>query len=384
MKKWFTTIIILLVLTVGIVYCTRSEKFMNKFVKDIDVEDIKINDLGMKNCTFHYNNLTDEQKKIYRVVANGVIELKKSITVDVTKDSKFDKVKNDIEIALNAFLADHPEVFYVDDRYEIALIDGLAIKILKLNLNYATDNKKELKEMEEKIQTEITSISSKLSSYKNDYEKELLIHDLIATNVDYYDYSNYDDIPTIKHTAYGALVDRSAVCDGITKAFQLVLAKNNIESIFVTGEMDGVSHAWCKVQLDNSYYNVDVTSDKTLNKENKNLVVHAYLNITDEEILNTHSIDKNEKLPSCTNTKYNYYLYNDYTIGTLDNFEYKLKEIINKQQGKFLLEINTSGVSNVPEKLVQALYNLNFNRYKQNNVTKVQYNKINNNYIVIK
>ena len=101
MKKWFITIIILLALTVGVVYCTRSEKFMNQFVKDIDVEDIKINDLGMKNCTFHYNNLTEDQKKIYRVVANGVMELKKSITVDVTKDSKFDKVKNDIEICIN-------------------------------------------------------------------------------------------------------------------------------------------------------------------------------------------------------------------------------------------------------------------------------------------
>lgn len=383
MKKLFITLMIMLGITAGVVCLTRSENFMSKFVKDVDIEEIKFNDLGIKNSTY-YSTLTEEQKKIYRIIAAGVMELNESITVEVTKSSNYDNVKNNIEIALNAFFADHPEVFYIDDKYEISLIDIVAIKIIKLDLNYVSNDKNEIEEMTNKMIAEITAISNKLSNCKNEYERELLIHDLIATNVVYYDYTDYDNIPTIKHTAYGALVDKSAVCDGITKAFQLALAKSNIESVFVTGKTEGVAHAWSKVKIDGAWYNVDVTSDKTLNSENKEYIVHSYFNLTDEEILQTHKIDKNQNLPSCTSNKYNYYVYNDYTVSTLDNFQYKLKEIISKQQTKLLLEFDATGVSNVPQKLVEALYNLNFNNYKTNNITKVQYNKINNNYIVLK
>lgn len=384
MKKLFVTLMIMLGITAGVVCLTRSEKFMGHFVKEIDIEDVKFNELGTSNATYYYSTLTEEQKKIYRIISAGVMELKESITVEITKSSNYDNVKNNIEIALSAFFADHPEVFYVDDRYEISLIDTVAIKVIKLDLDYVTSDKNQLEQMTNKMVAEVTAISNKLSNCKNEYEKELLIHDLIATNVVYYDYTDYDEIPTIKHTAYGALVDKSAVCDGISKAFELVLAKNGIESILVTGKTDSVAHAWNKVKIDGAWYNVDVTSDKALNSENKGNVIHAYFNLTDEEISQTHKIDRNEKLPSCTEDKYNYYVYNDYTIGMLDNFEYKIKEIIEGQQTKLLLEFNATGVSNVPQKLVEALYNLNFNNYKTNNITKVQYNKINNNYIVVK
>lgn len=384
MKKLFVTLMVMLGITAGVVCLTRSERFMGHFVKEIDIEDVKFNELGTSNATYYYSTLTEEQKKIYRIISAGVMELKESITVEITKSSNYDNVKNNIEIALSAFFADHPEVFYVDDRYEISLIDTVAIKVIKLDLDYVTSDKNQLEQMTNKMVAEVTAISNKLSNCKNEYEKELLIHDLIATNVVYYDYTDYDEIPTIKHTAYGALVDRSAVCDGISKAFELVLAKNDIESILVTGKTDSVAHAWNKVKIDGAWYNVDVTSDKALNSENKGNVIHAYFNLTDEEISQTHKIDRNEKLPSCTEDKYNYYVYNDYTIGMLDNFEYKIKEIIEGQQTKLLLEFNATGVSNVPQKLVEALYNLNFNNYKTNNITKVQYNKINNNYIVVK
>ncbi len=384
MKKILTILFIAIIVIAGIFFFTSSQNFMENIVKDIDVSEIKLSDIGYNSNMYYYEKLSDSQKKCYRAIAKGIMELKENITVQVTKEENYDIIKDDIDIALAALLADYPDAFYIGDKYEIGSLNIINTKILNLKLDYTSKNKAEIQNMAAKMNDELDKISSRLVDAKSNYEKELLIHDILAKDIAYYNYEDVNNIPFIKHTAYSALVDKSAVCDGMTKAFQIALNKNGIESIFVTGETEGVAHAWCKVKIDNDYYNVDLTSDKTLNAENTDLIVHSYFNVTDKEILNTHKIDKNDQLPSCTATKYNYYIFNNYTISTLDNFQYKLNQIVQKQKAEPLLEVNITGINNVPEKLVEALYNINFNRFKTNNITSMQYNKINNNYIVIK
>lgn len=380
MKKIFCTLLTMILIATAVMYFTKSERT----VKDIALEDISINDMGINNSTYHYETLDECQKKYYRVIASGVMNLDENITIEVTKKKDYELFKDNIEIALTAFLSDHPEVFFVNDRYEISLIDALAIKILKLKLNYASNDMVEIEKMEQEMKQKLQVISDKARYCTGEYEKEEFIHDYIASNTTYFDYENYEDIPTIKHTAYGALVEGTAVCDGITKAFQLALNNSNIDSIFVTGTTEDVAHAWCKVKIDGDYYNVDVTSDKTLGSENSKLVIHSYFNVTDQELMNTHTIDNNDKLPQCKATKYNYYIYNDYVIEPIDNFEYKVEQIVKKQNSKPLLELSGGRMNNIAEDLVTALYNLNFNNYKTNNITKIEYNKVNNNYIIVK
>jgi len=384
MKKLFITLMVCILFTLGVTIITSSDFYYNEVVKDIPIDDVYINDLQINTSTYHYEKLTDREKRIYRTIANGVMNLDENIILEVTKSNNYSTIKDEIEIALNAFFADHPEVFYINDKYEISFVDTLVIKTIKLKLSYISDNMEEINNMKEELYCEIDNINSKLINCKNDYEKELLIHDLIAKDVTYFTYDNYEDIPNIKHTAYGALVDKSAVCDGITKAFQIVLSENSIDSVFVTGSSEGVPHAWCKVKLEDDYYNVDLTSDKAINSSDKSLVIHSYFNITDEEVSKTHTFDNNLNLPSATATKYNYYIHNDYTISYFDSFQYELEQIIESQASKTLLEFNVVGITEAPAKMVEALYNLNFNNYKTNNITKVQYHKINDNYIVVK
>ncbi len=380
MKKLFNVIVLFLLIAVCVYFYTKP----NSMVNEIEVEEIHINDMGITNSTYYYETLDEQQKKYYRIIAKGVMDLKENITMEITKQKDYNDFRNNVEISLTAFLADHPEVFFVNDRYEVSLIDGLVVKVLKLKLDYIANDIAEIERMEEQLEKQINTISEKARYYESEYEKEIFIHDSIAASVAYYEYDNYEDIPTIKHTAYGALVEGSAVCDGITKAFQLILAKANVDSIFVTGTTDGVAHAWNKVKIDGEYYNVDLTSDKTLGNDNNSLIIHSYFNVTDEEILNTHTIDKNENLPQCTSTKYNYYLYNDYEITFMDSFEYKLESIVNSQKSKGLIEIRIVGINDIPSELITGLYNINFSNYKTNNITKVQYHKVNDNYIIVK
>lgn len=61
------------------------------------------------------------------------------------------------------------------------------------------------------------------------------------------------------YTAYGALVEGDAVCQGYALAYKLLLDKCGIDSVLVTSNEMG--HAWNLVKLDGSWYHVDVTWD---------------------------------------------------------------------------------------------------------------------------
>ena len=62
-------------------------------------------------------------------------------------------------------------------------------------------------------------------------------------------------------TAYGALVNKEAVCEGYAKAYKLLLNAMGIECDVVIN----AEHAWNVVQLEGKWYLVDVTNDDTNN-----------------------------------------------------------------------------------------------------------------------
>ena len=106
-------------------------------------------------------------------------------------------------------------------------------------------------------------------------EKLSKIHDYIALNVIYdsallqlsedpqYSYSYLSGFRGFN--LEGALLDGKAVCDGITKAFMLLARMEGIECIRVTGKNAyNVGHAWNKVKIENTWYNIDVTGDDIL------------------------------------------------------------------------------------------------------------------------
>ncbi len=114
-------------------------------------------------------------------------------------------------------------------------------------------------EFDKKIDSIVESI---IKDGMNDNEKIKAIHDYLVLNVTY-DQEAFDQdmIPEISHTAYGALIDEMAVCDGYASAFNLLLNEVGIESDMVFGEAKGEGHAWNYVQFEEGYYYVDVTWD---------------------------------------------------------------------------------------------------------------------------
>ena len=84
---------------------------------------------------------------------------------------------------------------------------------------------------------------------------------------------------------------------------QYLLHKVGIQSFLVIGTGAGEAHKWNCVRIDGNYYHVDLTWD-----DQDSVTYHAYLNVTDAQILEEHTITKpGFALPSCTATAANYF-----------------------------------------------------------------------------
>ena len=104
-------------------------------------------------------------------------------------------------------------------------------------------------------------------SGKSDYEKVKAIHDYICDTVNY-DFDNLEDENyTLKYTAYAALCNNTAVCQGYAVAFYRMCKEAGLPVRIITGTGNGAAHAWNIVKIGSNtraagdYYNIDCTWD---------------------------------------------------------------------------------------------------------------------------
>ena len=174
------------------------------------------------------------------------------------------------------------------------------------------ESQDELNNKIEQIKESISEVEKNIKDGDTELDIELKTHDYIGKNVTYYSYDQIENIPINCHNIYGTLIEKQAVCDGISKTLKLVLNNYNMDCIVVTGKLKKESHAWNMVKLDDNWYNLDTTSDKSVKTSDKNYVIHSYFNINNDLILNTHSFDNKEILPFADSMDKNYYILDYY------------------------------------------------------------------------
>ena len=96
-----------------------------------------------------------------------------------------------------------------------------------------------------------------LEELASDHDRIVGAHDLLCSLASY-DYSAYEnrDRPQA-YRILGFIENRSVVCDGYARAYQWMLLCLGIDSYEVVGIANGECHAWNKVRLEDSWYNVD-------------------------------------------------------------------------------------------------------------------------------
>jgi len=151
----------------------------------------------------------------------------------------------------------------------------------------------------------------------SDYDIELALHDQLVRACAY---SEEIELPE-KSTAYGALVEGSASCEGYARAVQLLMDLHGIPCYIVTGEASNVSgvtggHAWNKVRIEGAWYHLDATWNDPVTEDGSHVTSHAYFNLTDEAIGRTHELTDTRN--PCTAAGANYFVRKGLEFGALD------------------------------------------------------------------
>ena len=114
---------------------------------------------------------------------------------------------------------------------------------------------------EKELTSAVNSLLKSLNvSSKSDYQKACAVYDYICDNITY-DYENLeDDSYTLKFSAYAALVNKTAVCQGYALLFYRLMLELDVDVRLIAGDGGG-PHAWNIVKLGDVYYNLDSTWD---------------------------------------------------------------------------------------------------------------------------
>ncbi|MGR5862268.1 S-layer homology domain-containing protein [Bacillus pacificus] len=210
---------------------------------------------------------------------------------------------------------------------------------------------RETKEQTEYVMKQAKAIVSSITQVgMDDHEKVKAIHDYVVKHVSY-------DTSYKAYTAYEALVNRSAVCQGYALLTYQLLKEAGIENHFVVGTGDGQPHAWNLVKIENKWYHLDTTFDDPVPDE-QGRVTYSYFNLSDEQIARNHEWNRGDYPQATTNyystltnkiaaggtktsayqqilkdTKLNY-LGNEYIANNYNEFKNKMQQRYNEKSPK--------------------------------------------------
>ena len=204
----------------------------------------------------------------------------------------------ELETAFDAYHRDHGEHFWVDTGFSYRY-NSTTVTSFSPTYNMTGD---ELKTARVKFEEAASRLLEGIDGSMSEFERELILHDRLAGQVVYLEGEH-------AHTAYGALVDGVAVCDGYSLAFEYLLQRSGLQSFIAigfsneptTGEM--IRHAWNFVRIDGEYYQTDVTWD-----DQGAHLFHAYFNQSDDMMKKDHYLaSKPYEIPTCTSTDAMYF-----------------------------------------------------------------------------
>lgn len=230
-----------------------------------DEESLVGGDTTSYDGYYFYSKLTDNGKSAYRAfmedaetptVYGGTVNTagKVSVSGGVTY--------SEAQTALDAVHLDHPELFWIGQGFSGFSYSSGNIALLYFSnyadpANYDTMKKSfDAGAAEILSQVDLTAPPAIVAMKLHDQLIDYMNYDFAAAN----DSSYQDGIATVNmlaHTAYGAFVSKSGVCEAYSRAYEYLLQQAGIPCAIVQSEQ----HAWNIVELSGEWYEVDCTWD---------------------------------------------------------------------------------------------------------------------------
>lgn len=261
---------------------------------------------------YYYNNIDAEQKQIYIMIFSMFENFTDSRRLEINQDEL-----NEIFMAV---LYDNSEFFWVDIKYNY--VDyGTSVDFMPI---YRFEREKAI-EMSEKLNDEVNGILKYADTLATDYEKELYFHNYVCDATVY----SEETFGNLGDTAYSSLIDGKAICEGYSRAMQMLLDKAGIYNYLVVG--DGVSddgtepHMWNIVKINGENYHLDATWNDTGNEDK---VGYLYFNVNDAFISNDH-LNIKPTNNNCTQIAANYFMMNGLFVDDFKDFDSLVNPVAN-------------------------------------------------------
>ncbi len=156
---------------------------------------------------------------------------------------------------------------YIEWHYAGVSYEGRYNTLSNGNIQYTIDaaftyhsTAEQEAEVTERVEELIQELD--ITESTSDYDKIKAVYDYVCANVTY-DYENLNDPDyTLKYSAYAALIQKTAICQGYGNLMYRILNEVDVDTRFVAGvDDDGVEHGWNLVAIDDTYYYIDATWD---------------------------------------------------------------------------------------------------------------------------
>jgi Uncharacterized protein involved in cytokinesis, contains TGc (transglutaminase/protease-like) domain len=243
--------------------------------------------------------LDEEQQQLYDLIKGAIAKTEAEIVIN-----RFNYSDDDLYRVIWCVMHDSPEIFWVDWTNWTVTRTGEndPITLTPVYIFAVSD----IPARQAEFATALAKAVEMAKGESAEESRVRLVHDYFVNNVVYDEKG-----PATVHSAYGALVEGVAVCDGYARAIQLVLTELGIECLYVEGRTKGsevdAGHAWNIVTIDGVSYHLDATWDDIEAElpdypddwEYERAISHSFYLISDEEIEVTHVKNSPIELPAC-------------------------------------------------------------------------------------
>lgn len=228
------------------------------------------------------------QKEFVKCIYTNLLAKEKTFTMSYKGDWNDLGVDN-----LDSLLK---KVYAIDDKSTSDDFDYLRENVKQYSLKISSDGRtskltfkvsyRETKDQTKKVNERVKSALESMDlEDESDYAKIKKIHDYIVNRVSY-------DQSYRKYTAYNAMVNKSAVCQGYALLFYKMATEAGIPCRIVTSD----NHAWNIVKLGSKWYHLDATWDDPVSK--KPVLRYDYFLKGSETMTKAHNLSAEYKTKS--------------------------------------------------------------------------------------
>lgn len=252
------------------------------------------------SCGYFEGRLTGEAKNLY----NNLLEVCKKVNTNFKKDYDFSAPGAEYNSSLLSaeqakevyylFVLDHPEFYWISTIFTLATAGETSSINITINPKYRTASSR--KSASSAIESAVAGYVEGALAYSNPYDRALYLHDALVKNISYNNSGTLDNYQTIA----SALIDKSTVCAGYSRAYTYLCNAVGIDAISVFAS----EHEWTMVKIGSEWYCVDVTYDDT--QSSHNYFLCDYTSFQKGASDGSHLVDSSQLVyyanlfPSCT------------------------------------------------------------------------------------